>query len=105
MAEARHDLHFPHQFGEAADVNVVYCPERVLPGHILHELVYNDRIIGGITPRCAQRAAECGYRDPDAGREAVYDVPVNGHNVGSRAYCIGKEDRRVRAGVPIKRVA
>ncbi len=57
LAEARPDLHFPHQFGEAADVNVVYCPERVLPGHILHELVYNDRIIGGITPRCAQRAA------------------------------------------------
>ncbi|MBZ5580625.1 MAG: UDP-N-acetyl-D-mannosamine dehydrogenase [Acidobacteriia bacterium] len=57
LARERSDLRFPHQAAEAADVNVVYCPERVLPGHVLHELVYNDRIIGGITRRCAERAA------------------------------------------------
>lgn len=33
-----------------------HCPERVLPGKILTELVNNDRIIGGITPSCAARA-------------------------------------------------
>jgi UDP-N-acetyl-D-mannosaminuronic acid dehydrogenase len=57
LAVARPDLHFPDQSEEAADVNVVYCPERVLPGHVLHELVYNDRIIGGLTKRCSDRAA------------------------------------------------
>lgn len=56
LAAARPDLRFPHQGGEA-DIAVAYCPERVLPGNILHELVYNDRIIGGITPQCAERAA------------------------------------------------
>ena len=29
-------------------VNIAHCPERVLPGHILHELIHNDRVIGGI---------------------------------------------------------
>jgi UDP-N-acetyl-D-mannosaminuronic acid dehydrogenase len=57
LAGVRPDLQFPHRVGEFADVNVVYCPERVLPGHVLHELVYNDRIIGGMTRRCADRAA------------------------------------------------
>ena len=38
------------------DVHVAYCPERVLPGQVLHELVENDRIIGGITPQCSERA-------------------------------------------------
>ena len=31
-----------------SDFNVAYCPERVLPGNILNELVTNDRVIGGI---------------------------------------------------------
>ena len=57
LAALRPDLRFPPQTGETADVNVVYCPERVLPGNVLHELVYNDRIIGGLTPRCSERAA------------------------------------------------
>lgn len=35
---------------------VAYCPERVLPGRILTELVNNDRCIGGITPECTRRA-------------------------------------------------
>jgi UDP-N-acetyl-D-mannosaminuronic acid dehydrogenase len=41
------------------DVHIAFCPERVLPGKILKELVENDRIIGGITPRCGQVAKEC----------------------------------------------
>ena len=37
-------------------ISVAYCPERVLPGRILSELVNNDRCIGGITPSCARQA-------------------------------------------------
>ncbi|WP_088815623.1 MULTISPECIES: nucleotide sugar dehydrogenase [Listeria] len=37
-----------------ADVFLVHCPERVLPGKIIHELVYNNRIIGGLTPACIE---------------------------------------------------
>jgi UDP-N-acetyl-D-mannosaminuronic acid dehydrogenase len=40
------------------DVCVAHCPERVLPGRILLELVENDRLAGGLTPACAERAAE-----------------------------------------------
>ncbi|WP_419895469.1 nucleotide sugar dehydrogenase [Macrococcus psychrotolerans] len=36
------------------DIYLVHCPERVLPGKIMHELVYNNRIIGGITPACVE---------------------------------------------------
>jgi UDP-N-acetyl-D-mannosaminuronic acid dehydrogenase len=39
------------------DVCVAHCPERVLPGRILLELVENDRLVGGLTPACAERAA------------------------------------------------
>ena len=35
-------------------LNIAYCPERVLPGRILQELVSNDRVIGGLTPEAAQ---------------------------------------------------
>ena len=58
LSEERPDLTFPHQAGEAADVNVAYCPERVLPGAVIHELVQNDRVIGGMTSRCAVRARD-----------------------------------------------
>ena len=60
LAAARPDLSFPHQVGDAADVQVAHCPERVLPGQVLQELVANDRVIGGMTPTCA-RAAERLY--------------------------------------------
>jgi UDP-N-acetyl-D-mannosaminuronic acid dehydrogenase len=40
-----------------SDVYVAHCPERVLPGHILSELVQNDRVVGGLTPECGERAA------------------------------------------------
>ena len=48
LAEARPDLTFPEQAGEQADILVAYCPERVLPGKVLQELISNDRIIGGM---------------------------------------------------------
>ncbi|MDP2760803.1 MAG: UDP-N-acetyl-D-mannosamine dehydrogenase [Sideroxyarcus sp.] len=57
LADARPDLSFPQQVGEAADINIAYCPERVLPGQVIHELVANDRVVGGMTPRCAERAS------------------------------------------------
>jgi UDP-N-acetyl-D-mannosaminuronic acid dehydrogenase len=40
------------------EIHVAYCPERVLPGKVIEELVANDRAIGGITSICSQKAAE-----------------------------------------------
>jgi UDP-N-acetyl-D-mannosaminuronic acid dehydrogenase len=56
LAELRPDLAMAG-IAEHPDVAFAYCPERVLPGKIIAELVSNDRSIGGITPACAQRAA------------------------------------------------
>jgi UDP-N-acetyl-D-mannosaminuronic acid dehydrogenase len=56
LSEARPDLSFPQQKGEEADILVAHCPERVLPGKVLQELISNDRIIGGMTPRCSKAA-------------------------------------------------
>ena len=39
------------------DLFLVHCPERVLPGQIMHELIYNNRIIGGVTEACKQAGA------------------------------------------------
>ena len=58
LAEARKDLSFPHQKGERADVQIAYCPERVLPGKVLQELVQNDRIIGGLSQKATRMAKE-----------------------------------------------
>lgn len=57
LALARPDLTFPQTHGEASSIRLAYCPERVLPGHVLRELVQNDRVIGGMTPRCSEVAA------------------------------------------------
>ena len=40
------------------DLYLAHCPERVLPGRIIEELIHNDRIIGGVTPECARKAGE-----------------------------------------------
>jgi len=61
LSDLRPDLRWPHEHGQSADVNISYCPERVLPGRILHELVHNDRVIGGVTRQCAE-AAQSLYR-------------------------------------------
>jgi UDP-N-acetyl-D-mannosaminuronic acid dehydrogenase len=57
LAEARPDLTFPQTHGEAAEIRIAYCPERVLPGQVLRELVQNDRVIGGMTSKCSEAAA------------------------------------------------
>ena len=49
LSEARPDLSFPQDKGDAADINIAHCPERVLPGYVLQELVSNDRVIGGMS--------------------------------------------------------
>lgn len=40
------------------EIYIAYCPERVLPGNVMHELVYNDRVIGGINEASTQKALE-----------------------------------------------
>ena len=56
LAELRPDLAVPGCTDTTPDLFIAYCPERVLPGRILFELVNNDRCIGGATPRCARKA-------------------------------------------------
>ena len=56
MARLRPDLKFCDENSNTHDVSVAYCPERVLPGKILHELINNDRVIGGISTACAKKA-------------------------------------------------
>ena len=41
-----------------ADLKFAHCPERVLPGRVMTELVENDRIVGGLSPEAAEAAAE-----------------------------------------------
>ncbi|STY75978.1 UDP-glucose 6-dehydrogenase tuaD [Macrococcoides caseolyticum] len=55
------------------DLFLVHCPERVLPGQIMHELIHNNRIIGGITPACTNKAKE------------VYAVFVQGEMIETNA--------------------
>jgi len=47
-------------------MHIAYCPERVLPGNVMHELVHNDRVIGGVNAASTQKAI------------AFYDKYVNG---------------------------
>lgn len=58
MAAERPDLTFPNTAGDKADVRVAHCPERVLPGQVLRELVDNARVIGGMTTACCAVAKE-----------------------------------------------
>lgn len=58
LAEARPDLSFPQSAGEESDIRVAHCPERVLPGKVMQELITNDRIIGGMTPKCSALATK-----------------------------------------------
>jgi len=66
LAKERPDLTFPTNGGENIDINLAYCPERVLPGNILQELVTNDRVVGGLTIDCAIKA------------KSLYDIFVKG---------------------------
>jgi UDP-N-acetyl-D-mannosaminuronic acid dehydrogenase len=58
LQELRPDLYFPGQTSQEPNVYVAHCPERVLPGRVLEELVSNDRIIGGMSFKCAEKAIE-----------------------------------------------
>jgi UDP-N-acetyl-D-mannosaminuronic acid dehydrogenase len=58
LGNERTDLTFPQSHGEDSDIRVAYCPERVLPGHVLRELVQNARVIGGMTAKCSVMAVE-----------------------------------------------
>ena len=71
LAESRPDLTFPQSHGEDSDIRVAHCPERVLPGQVLRELVQNDRVIGGMTPKCSAAAAAA----------ALYKIFVKGECV------------------------
>lgn len=58
LQQARPDLSYPRNEDDRADIKIAYCPERVLPGHVLQELVANDRIIGGLSKACSETAVE-----------------------------------------------
>ncbi|KWE32520.1 UDP-N-acetyl-D-mannosamine dehydrogenase [Burkholderia territorii] len=73
LAEMRPDLSFPQQVGDDSDIRIAYCPERVLPGRIVHELVVNDRVIGGMTRGCSD-AAVALYKSFVQGDCIVTDV-------------------------------
>lgn len=73
LAEARQDLTFPQNHGEESDIRIAHCPERVLPGHVIRELVANDRVIGGMTPACSEAACR------------LYEIFVEGECVTTTA--------------------
>lgn len=58
LADARDDLTFPQTHGDNSDIRIAHCPERVLPGKVMQELIQNDRVIGGMTARCSEMAVE-----------------------------------------------
>lgn len=59
-------------FKVGQDIYLAHCPERVLPGYIIREMVENNRIVGGCTPQCAQKAAEA-YRSFVKGEIIITD--------------------------------
>ena len=56
--EKRPDLRTHPGETDAKPLAIAYCPERVLPGRILTELINNDRCIGGLTPACSRQAQQ-----------------------------------------------
>jgi UDP-N-acetyl-D-mannosaminuronic acid dehydrogenase len=76
LARLRPDLRFPPaHHTEPLDVHVAHCPERVLPGRMVRELIENDRIIGGMTEACAEHA-EAVYRVFLQGKPFRTDAPT-----------------------------
>ncbi|WP_334049568.1 UDP-N-acetyl-D-mannosamine dehydrogenase [Alteromonas gracilis] len=73
IKELRPDLSNPLDNASSADLFIAHCPERVLPGRVLEELVTNDRIIGGLSAACAQKAL------------ALYSVFVRGECIVTNA--------------------
>ena len=56
--EKMRDLIFTERPELKNKINMAYCPERVLPGNVMNELVNNDRVIGGLTEKCTDKAIE-----------------------------------------------
>jgi len=56
LAQARPDLAVPVNEQQKGDIYIAHCPERVLPGQVVRELVDNDRVIGGINPVSSEKA-------------------------------------------------
>ncbi|GAA0857965.1 UDP-N-acetyl-D-mannosamine dehydrogenase [Aliiglaciecola litoralis] len=73
LQELRPDLVFPGHPSSEPNMFVAHCPERVLPGRVLEELVSNDRIIGGMRPQCSEQAIE------------LYKVFVRGNCISTTA--------------------
>lgn len=73
IKELRPDLSNPLDNASSADLFIAHCPERVLPGRVLEELVTNDRIIGGLSAACAKKAL------------ALYSVFVRGECIVTNA--------------------
>ena len=71
LAKLRPDLKFPHYYGNKADINIAHCPERVMPGRVLKELLENDRIIGGLSANCTESAIE------------LYEIFVSGNCIAA----------------------
>ena len=71
MRLERPDLSFPeiNKNDSKFDIAIAHCPERVLPGKVVNEIVENDRIIGGVTTECTDKAIE------------IYKIFVNGQCV------------------------
>lgn len=74
LLAARPDLTFPQTHGEASDIRIAHCPERVLPGKVMQELISNDRVIGGMTPRCSTLSAQL-YKTFVAGECVIASNP------------------------------
>ncbi|MEO0882814.1 MAG: UDP-N-acetyl-D-mannosamine dehydrogenase [Pseudomonadota bacterium] len=75
IAEERTDLKLPREGADMTDIHVAYCPERILPGRMLFELIQNDRIVGGVTPACAEKA------------RAFYEIFVSGEIFVTKSRC------------------
>ncbi len=58
LQEERPDLAVPELDGAEGDICIAYCPERILPGKVIQEVVENDRVIGGITPKSSEMAVQ-----------------------------------------------
>ena len=58
LQEARNDLTVPLFGDEDGDIFLAYCPERILPGKVIQEVVENDRVIGGITAKSSEMAVQ-----------------------------------------------
>lgn len=70
LSEMRPDLRLPRlgEVGNPGEVRIAHCPERILPGQMIRELVSNDRIVGGLSELCAIAARD------------VYDSFVKGQS-------------------------